>query len=55
VVAKVAVQCSEDTCTHRFIVFKGVREPFGVAVNQSLVLPARSGSGGRINPARAGW
>jgi hypothetical protein len=36
--AKVAVQCFADTFTHCKIVFYGIREPFGVVVNQTLVL-----------------
>jgi len=35
---KVAVQCSADTFTHCKIVFHGIPEPFGVVVNQTLVL-----------------
>jgi len=37
--AKVTVQCSADTFTHCKIVFYGIREPFGVVVNETLVLP----------------
>jgi hypothetical protein len=54
VAAKMAVQCLTKSITHSFIVFKGVRETYGVVVNQSLILPARSGSGGHINSACAG-
>jgi hypothetical protein len=47
--AKIAVQCSAYTFSHSFIIFNRFRETFQVVVNQSLVLPARSGLPNRKN------